>query len=50
MNLNTIPNGLIAFLGIGFYAYAIMTGMPGDQIIWHSQGCIRIRDAADEQG
>lgn len=40
MNLHIIPNSLIAWLGIAFYAYAFVSGMPVDQIVWHSQVCV----------
>jgi Flp pilus assembly protein protease CpaA len=39
MNPHIIPNSLIAVLGMTFYGYAFLTGMPMDQIIWHSQVC-----------
>ncbi len=46
MNLHVIPNSLIAALGLGFYAYALLTGMPSEQIIWHSQVSIMALIAA----
>ena len=39
MNLHVIPNSLIAALGLAFYGYAFVSGMPMDDVIWHSQVC-----------
>jgi len=40
MNLYQIPNKLIIGLGLAFYPYALIIGMPFDQILWHSLICV----------